>query len=123
MEQLKEEIKQELRQTLESEIKAQLREEFKESFKEAIKNEMREEFRQDFADLLRQATLQCKDLISLHERLLKVETMKAETGLRLQSLETKGKRLRFELDGLASRLTACEEIVGARAPRPKRQKS
>ncbi len=123
MEQQKEEIKQELRQTLEAEIKAQLREEFKESFKEEIKNEMREEFRQDFAELLSQAKLQSKDLISLHERLLKVETMKAEKGLRLQSLETKSKHMRFELDGLASRFTTYEETVGVPAPKPKRQRS
>ena len=123
MEQLKEEIKQELRQTLEAEIKAQLRPEFKESFKEEIKNEMREEVRQDVAGLLTQAKPHKKAWIALHGRLLKVETMKAEQGLRLKSLETKGKRLPLEFDGLASRLAACEETVGARALKPKRPKS
>ena len=123
LEQVKEEIKQALRQTLQADVKAQLREEFKKSFKEEINNELREEVRQDVADLVPQAKAHRKACIPFHERMLEVEFMKAEQGLRLQYLETKGKRLPLEFDGLASSLTACEETVGARALKTKRQKS
>ena len=77
---------------------------------------MREEVKQELAALFNQ------DLCSLHERLLKIEAMKIENGLRLQSLEHQNKRMRHELNVLNERFKTYEETVGAGASKPKRLK-
>ena len=77
---------------------------------------MREEVRQEFAALFNE------DLCSLHERLLKIEAMKTENGLRLQSLEHQNKRMRDELDAVHDMFKTHEETVGAGTWKPKRLK-
>ncbi len=58
----------------------------------------------------------------MHERLLKIEAMKADDGLRFQSLERKNKRMRHELDVMSERFKIYEESVCAGASKPKRLK-